>query len=229
MVRNIVGSTKRRIDILRNVDALVHPGEMLVVLGPPGSGCSTFLKSIAGETHGLYLNDDEYYMNYSGISAKQMHSQFRGEVTLTAETDVHFPSLPVGETLYFAARCRTPRMLPPGVSAKEYAETIRDVTMATYGMTHTMNTQVGNEFVRGVSGGERKRVSIIEAALSRAPLQCWDNSTRGLDSANAIEFCKTLRMNAEIFGTTAAVSLYQAPEDAYRCFDKVTVLCASLL
>jgi ABC-type glutathione transport system ATPase component len=51
--------------------------------------------------------------------------------------------------------------------------------MAMYGISHTANTRVGNDFVRGVSGGERKRVTIAEATLSFAPLQCWDNSTRG--------------------------------------------------
>jgi ATP-binding cassette subfamily G (WHITE) protein 2 (PDR) len=83
---------------------------------------------------------------------------------------------------------------------------------------------VGNDFLRGVSGGERKRVTIAEASLSRAPLQAWDNSTRGLDSANAIEFCKTLRMETEINGTTACVAIYQAPQAAYDLFDKVLVL-----
>jgi ABC-type multidrug transport system ATPase subunit len=58
--------------------------------------------------------------------------------------------------------------------------------MAMLGLSHTINTRVGNDFVRGVSGGERKRVSIAEATLSGSPLQCWDNSTRGLDSANAL-------------------------------------------
>jgi ABC-type Na+ transport system ATPase subunit NatA len=51
--------------------------------------------------------------------------------------------------------------------------------MAMFGISHTANTRVGNDFVRGVSGGERKRVTIAEATLSFAPLQCWDNSTRG--------------------------------------------------
>lgn len=101
---------------------------------------------------------------------------------------------------------------------------MRDVIMAMFGISHTKNTIVGNDFIRGVSGGERKRVSIAEACLSNAPLQCWDNSTRGLDSANAIEFCKTLRMQADINGTTACVSLYQAPQAAYDYFDKVLVL-----
>lgn len=95
--------------------------------------------------------------------------------------------------------------------------------MAVFGISHTINTKVGNDFVRGVSGGERKRVTIAEAALSGAPLQCWDNSTRGLDSANAVEFCKTLRMSSDLSGTTSAVAIYQSPQVAYDIFDKVTV------
>jgi hypothetical protein len=75
--------------------------------------------------------------------------------------------------------------------------------MATFGIKHTLNSPVGGDYTRGVSGGERKRVSIAEAALSKAPLQCWDNSTRGLDSANAIEFCKTLRTETEVFKSQA--------------------------
>jgi ATP-binding cassette subfamily G (WHITE) protein 2 (PDR) len=64
-------------------------------------------------------------------------------------------------------------------------------------------------------------VTIAEATLSGAPLQCWDNSTRGLDSANAVQFCKTLRTSAEFFGTTSVVAIYQAPQSAYDQFDKV--------
>ncbi|KAJ4865463.1 ABC-2 type transporter domain-containing protein [Trichoderma breve] len=216
-------SNKRRIDILRNCDGVLKSGEMLVVLGPPGSGCSTFLKSIAGETSGIYI-DTETHFNYQGISAEEMHTQHRGEAIYTAEVDVHFPMLSVGDTLSFAAMARAPRSLPPGVSNDEFAAHYRDVVMAMYGISHTVNTRVGNEYVRGVSGGERKRVTIAEATLSNAPLQCWDNSTRGLDSANAIEFCKTLRLQSDTFGQTSAVSIYQAPQSAYDVFDKVLVL-----
>ena len=88
--------------------------------------------------------------------------------------------------------------------------------MAMFGLSHTVNTKVGNDFVRGVSGGERKRVTIAEAALSFAPLQCWDNSTRGLDSANAVEFCKTLRTQCDVFSASACVAIYQAPQAAYK-------------
>lgn len=153
-----------------------------------------------------------------------MNKNYRGEAIYTAEVDVHFPQMTVGETLYFAAQARRPRHIPGGVSVQTYAEHQRDVIMALYGISHTINTRVGNDFIRGVSGGERKRVTIAEASLSRAPLQAWDNSTRGLDSANAIEFCKTLRMESEINGTTACVAIYQAPQAAYDLFDKALVL-----
>jgi ABC-type glutathione transport system ATPase component len=85
-----------------------------------------------------------------------------------------------------------------------------------FGISHTVNTKIGDDFVRGVSGGERKRVTIAEAVLSYAPLQCWDNSTRGLDSANAIEFCKTLRTQCDVFRASTCVAIYQAPQAAYN-------------
>ncbi|KAF1977467.1 ABC drug exporter AbcA [Bimuria novae-zelandiae CBS 107.79] len=223
LVRKLMGDKGRKIEILRDLDGLVEAGEMLVVLGPPGSGCSTFLKTIAGETHGFFV-DERSKINYQGIGAEQMAKDFRGEAIYTAEVDVHFPMLTVGETLYFAARARAPRHVPGGATVHQFAEHMRDVLMAMYGISHTINTKVGNDFIRGVSGGERKRVSIAEASLSKAPLQCWDNSTRGLDSANAVEFCKTLRMETEINGATACVAIYQAPQAAYDVFDKALVL-----
>ncbi|KAK7975888.1 hypothetical protein PG989_014351 [Apiospora arundinis] len=113
MARKAAGLAKpRKIDILRDFDGVVRKGEMLVVLGPPGSGCSTFLKTIAGETDGIYVSEDAYF-NYQGVPAKEMHTHHRGEAIYTAEVDVHFPMLTVGDTLTFAARARAPRELPP--------------------------------------------------------------------------------------------------------------------
>jgi ATP-binding cassette, subfamily G (WHITE), member 2, PDR len=221
--RKLTGKNQQRIDILRNLEGLVESGEMLCVLGPPGSGCSTTLKTIAGDTYGFHV-DEQATLNYQGIRAEQIKKEYRGEAVYTAEVDNHFARLSVNDTLYFAARARCPKNIPDGIDRQEYAEHMRDVIMAIFGISHTKNTQVGNDFVRGVSGGERKRVTIAEAALGYAPLQCWDNSTRGLDSANAIEFCKTLRNQADILGCTSCVAIYQAPQAAYDIFDKVLVL-----
>ncbi|KAF8900925.1 putative ABC transporter [Mucidula mucida] len=223
MFGSLVGNHGRRIDILRDFEGLVKAGEMLVVLGRPGSGCTTLLKSIAGETHGFYVEQDAH-INYQGIPLETMHKDFRGEVIYNAETDVHFPNLTVGQTLTFAARARTPRTRLPGVTRDMFADHMRDVVMAVFGLSHTVNTKVGNDFVRGVSGGERKRVSIAEAALSGSPLQCWDNSTRGLDSATALEFVKTIRMSTNYMSSAAVVAIYQASQDIYDIFDKAVVL-----
>lgn len=222
-IRSLINKRNHRVHILHNLEGLVRPGELLVVLGRPGSGCSTFLKTICGETHGITLDLNSEF-NYHGIPFKDMHSQFQGEVVYTAEQDVHFPQLSVGVTLEFAALARTPRHPPGNIDRRAWAKYIRDVYMAIFGISHTVNTKVGNEYVRGVSGGERKRVSIAEAALGGSPFQCWDNSTRGLDSANAIEFCKTLRMASRLVGMTEVVAIYQAPQTAYNQFDKVLVL-----
>jgi ATP-binding cassette, subfamily G (WHITE), member 2, PDR len=196
---------------------------MLAVLGPLGSGCSTFLRTIAGDTHGFHI-DESSTINYQGIRPKDMTTALRGEAIYTVEVDHHFPHLTVGDTLYFAARARCPKNIPNGVSRREYAEHLRDVTMATFGISHTINTRVGDDFVRGVNGGERKRVTIAEAAIGYAPLQCWDKSTRGLDSANAVEFCRTLRTQADVMGFSSRVAIYQAPQPAIDLFDKVVLL-----
>ena len=65
LVRKHLGTRKRKIEILRGLDGIVEAGEMLVVLGPPGSGCTTFLKTISGETHGFSV-DERSHLNYQG-------------------------------------------------------------------------------------------------------------------------------------------------------------------
>jgi ATPase subunit of ABC transporter with duplicated ATPase domains len=65
MAKRLAGGGKTKIDILRNLEGVVESGEMLVVLGPPGSGCSTFLKTVTGETHGFFV-DGNSKMNYQG-------------------------------------------------------------------------------------------------------------------------------------------------------------------
>lgn len=65
IVRKLIKARQRKIEILRDFDGVVRSGEMLVVLGPPGSGCSTFLKSISGDTYGFVV-DDSTYLNYQG-------------------------------------------------------------------------------------------------------------------------------------------------------------------
>lgn len=209
--------------ILRNCNALLKHGELLVVLGRPGAGCSTFLKAMTGETHNLRYEKNSS-IHYSGIAQKTMTKEFKGEVVYNQEVDKHFPHLTVGQTLEHAAALRVPNMPLEGRSRKEMMKHMVQVIMAVYGLSHTYNTKVGNDFVRGVSGGERKRVSIAEMALACSPISAWDNSTRGLDSASALQFVKSLRQSSNIMNTTHAVAIYQASQSIYDLFDRAMVL-----
>ncbi|EFQ96657.1 opaque-specific ABC transporter CDR3 [Nannizzia gypsea CBS 118893] len=213
----------QRVDILRDFEGIIEKGEMLLVLGPPGSGCSTLLKALSGETHDLSIEPDSH-SDFRGVGLDHIRSSLRGDVLYNAELDTHLAPLTVNETLTFASRARSPRHIPGGVSRIQLDTIRRDVIMAVFGLTHTYNTRVGDNVVRGVSGGERKRVSIAEATLTGAKFQYWDNSTRGLDSNNAINFCRHLRSQADLLDVTSVVTLYQAPQAAYDLFNRVTVI-----
>ncbi|EGW35495.1 opaque-specific ABC transporter CDR3 [Spathaspora passalidarum NRRL Y-27907] len=210
-------------DILKPMEGLILPGELTVVLGRPGAGCSTLLKTLSCHTDGFRVAD-ESIVSYDGITPKEIRRYLRGEVVYCGESEIHFPNLTVRQTLEFAALMKTPRNRPDGVSREAYAKHIVDVVMATYGLTHTKDTKIGNEFIRGVSGGERKRASIAEVSLVQAPFQCWDNSTRGLDSATALEFISSLRTSATVLNETPLVAIYQCSQPAYDLFDKVILL-----
>ncbi|AGO10579.1 AaceriABR126Wp [[Ashbya] aceris (nom. inval.)] len=217
------GRDKSEFDILKPLDAVFEAGRLCVVLGRPGAGCSTLLKTVGARTYGFTVAPGSE-VSYSGFSQKEISHNLRGEVIYSAESDTHFATLPVGYTLEFAARCRCPEVRPGGVSRETYYKHYAAAVMATYGLSHTRNTKVGNDYIRGVSGGERKRVSLAEVTLAGAKVQCWDNSTRGLDSATALEFVRALKDNAQVMRTTQLIAIYQCSQDAYDLFDDVLLL-----
>lgn len=109
-------------------------------------------------------------------------------------------------------------------SREEYAQTFKSVLLAIFGLRATVNTKVGNDYVRGISGGQRKRVSIAEAMLTRARVACHDNATRGLDASTSLEYVRSLRTATDLADMTTIVSLYQAGEGLFQEFDKVCLI-----
>jgi hypothetical protein len=87
-----------------------------------------------------------------------------------------------------------------------------------------MNTLVGNEYIRGVSGGERKRISIIESLATDSSVACWDNSTRGLDASSALDYARSLRIMTDTCGKATLLTLYQASDAIYELVDKVLLI-----
>lgn len=210
--------------IVNDFTGCVRPGEMLLVLGRPGSGCSTFLKVLANQRFGYESIDGD--VTYGGTDARVMGKHYRGEVLYNPEDDLHYATLSVKNTLQFALRTRTPGKASrnEGESRADYVKEFLRVVSKLFWIEHTMNTKVGDEFIRGVSGGEKKRVSIAEAMITKASTQCWDNSTRGLDASTALEYVQSLRSLTNMAHISTAVALYQAGESLYDLFDKVILI-----
>ncbi|OAF55666.1 hypothetical protein VC83_07698 [Pseudogymnoascus destructans] len=210
--------------IINDFSGVIKPGEMLLVLGRPGSGCSTFLKVLANQRAGF--KSVEGNVCYGGESAATMAKEFRGEVLYNPEDDLHYATLSVKRTLEFALKTRTPgkesRM--NGESRDQYIKVFSKALTQLFWIEHTLNTFVGSEHVRGVSGGERKRVSIAEAMITKASTQMWDNSTRGLDASTALEYVNSIRTLTTMAKISTAVALYQAGESLYKAFDKVLLI-----
>ncbi|KAG9768781.1 ABC multidrug transporter I [Exophiala dermatitidis] len=223
-IMSIFGLRKKgaEFNILQNFRGVAKPGEMILVLGRPGSGCTTFLKVMANQRYGYTGVDGEVL--YGPFDAATFAKRYRGEAVYNQEDDVHHPTLTVGQTLGFALDTKTPGHRPAGMSKGEFKDRVIDLLLKMFNIEHTRNTIVGNPFVRGVSGGERKRVSIAEMMITRATVCAWDNSTRGLDASTALDYAKSLRIMTNIYQTTTFVSLYQASENIYKQFDKVMVI-----
>ena len=216
------GKKGKEIDILRGFRGVVKPGEMVLVLGRPGSGCTTFLKVIANQRFGYTRVDGEVL--YGQYDAKTFSKYYRGEAVYNGEDDIHHPTLTVGQTLGFALDVKTPGKTPGGISKAQFKDKVINLLLKMFNIEHTINTIVGNPFVRGISGGERKRVSIAEMMVTSACVCAWDNTTRGLDASTAFDYAKSLRIMTNIYKTTTFVSLYQASENIYSQFDKVMVI-----
>ncbi|KAH9945220.1 pleiotropic drug resistance ABC transporter [Epithele typhae] len=209
-------------DILSGFEGLVQPGEMLLVLGRPGSGCSTLLKVLANQRQEYHKVEGEVL--YDSLTPREIEAHYRGDVQYCPEDDIHFPTLTVDQTIRFAAETRTPRQRLGGASREDHISRVTDIVETVFGLRHIKDTLVGNASIRGVSGGERKRVSISEAIVARSLLISWDNSTRGLDASTALEFVQALRIATDIARQSTIVAIYQAGEQLYESFDKVCVV-----
>ncbi|KAF1352679.1 hypothetical protein EJ07DRAFT_183458 [Lizonia empirigonia] len=210
--------------LIDDFSGCIKPGEMLLVLGRPGSGCSTFLKMIGNQRFGYEEITGD--VTYGGTGADEMAKKYRSEVLYNPEDDLHYATLKVKDTIKFALTTRTPGKdsRKEGESRADYVKEFLRVVTKLFWIEHTMNTKVGNEFVRGVSGGEKKRVSIAEAMITKASVQSWDNSTRGLDASTALEYVQSLRSLTSMANISTSVALYQAGESLYDLFDKVLLI-----
>jgi ABC-type multidrug transport system ATPase subunit len=189
---------------------------MMMVLGKPGSGCSTFLRTITNHRGSFAQVSGQ--VHYGGISQDETQKHYRSEIVYSEEDDIHFPTLTVRQTLFFALLNKIRRRELP------LAREVIDVMGRVFGIGQVFDTIVGNGYIRGVSGGERKRVSIVETLATAASITAWDNSTRGLDASTAVEYVRSLRIITDTLKRTTFVTLYQAGEGIYNLMDKILLI-----
>ncbi|KAG6402486.1 hypothetical protein SASPL_134681 [Salvia splendens] len=167
-------------EILKGVSGSVFPGEMLAMLGPSGSGKTTLLTALGGRLSG----DLAGAITYNGKPFSNATKRCTGFVT---QDDVLYPHLTVTETLVYTALLRLPRDLSKAEKV-EHAEAV----IEQLGLTRCRDSIIGGDFLRGVSGGERKRVSIGQEMLINPSLLFLDEPTSGLDSTTAQKIVSTL-------------------------------------
>lgn len=210
---SVVGVQEER-TIIEGITGMVSPGEVLAILGPSGSGKSTLLNIISGRLQS----------RHGGAVLANGKRLTRAEIKrigFVAQDDVLYPHLTVRETLVFAALLRLPRTM-----GKEEKVMAAEKVMVELGLEKCSETIVGNAYVRGVSGGERRRVSIGKEVLVDPSVMVLDEPTSGLDATAAQRVVKGLGREAKEKGRGVVMAVHQPASQAYQMFDLVMVMSA---
>ncbi|KAL8227657.1 hypothetical protein R6Q57_015241 [Mikania cordata] len=203
--------SKRTGNVLTGVSGVVRPGELLAMLGPSGSGKTTLLTALGGRLAGKISGS----ITYNG---QPFSSSIKRKIGFVTQDDVLYPHLTVLETLTYAAMLR----LPKNLTCEEKIEQA-ELIITELGLSRCSNSIVGGPLIRGVSGGERKRVSVGQELLVNPSLLLLDEPTSGLDSTTALRLMGSLKGLAR-GGRSVVTTIHQPSSRLYWMFDKVVVL-----
>ncbi|KAH9519784.1 ATP-binding cassette sub- G member 2 [Bulinus truncatus] len=202
---------KTKKQILKDVNGIFRPG-MNAILGPTGSGKSSLLDVLAGRKDPKGL---EGTLLLDGLPTPD---NFKCLVGYVVQDDVVMGTLTVRENFEFSATLR----LPSSVKKQERKERI-DQIIFELGLTEVADSKVGTEFIRGVSGGERKRCNIGMELIISPPVLFLDEPTTGLDASTANAVMLLLRRLADR-GRNIIFSIHQPRYSIYRLFDTLMML-----
>ncbi|CAN6556152.1 hypothetical protein TB2_038131 [Malus domestica] len=198
-------------EILKGITGSIGPGEILALMGPSGSGKTTLLKVIGGRL----LDNVKGKVTYNDIRYSPALKRRIGFVT---QDDVLFPQLTVEETLVFAAFLRLPSTM---TRQEKYARV--EMIVKELGLERCRHTRVGGGFIKGISGGERKRTSIGYEVLVDPSLLLLDEPTSGLDSTSANRLLLVLQGLAK-GGRTIITTIHQPSSRMFHTFDKLLLI-----
>ncbi|XP_015873662.3 ABC transporter G family member 23 [Ziziphus jujuba] len=196
--------------ILKSVSFVAKSSEILAVVGPSGTGKSTLLRIISGRVKENHFDPKSISINDRLVTCP---AQLRKLCGFVAQEDNLLPLLTVKETLLFSAKFRLREM------SSKYREARVDILMQELGLVHVAESFVGDEERRGISGGERKRVSIGVDMIHDPPVLLLDEPTSGLDSTSALQVIELLSSMAQSKQRTVVLSIHQP---SYRILQYVS-------
>ncbi|KAK7401781.1 hypothetical protein VNO78_13544 [Psophocarpus tetragonolobus] len=198
--------------ILKDVNCEARPGEITAIAGPSGAGKTTLLEILAGRIPSCKVSG-QVLVNHMPMDVKQ----FRRTSGYVTQEDALFPSLTVRETLMYSAMLR----LPGGrkVAAIRVAELMKEL-----GLDHIADSRIGGGSDHGISGGERRRVSIGVDLVHDPAVILIDEPTSGLDSVSALNVVSLLRLVAFNQGKTIILTIHQPGFRILELFDGLILL-----
>ncbi|XP_071700232.1 ABC transporter G family member 12 [Rutidosis leptorrhynchoides] len=202
--------TKR---ILNGLTGFAQPSRIMAIMGPSGSGKSTLLDSLAGRLAGNVIMTGNVLLN-----GKKKRLDY-GAVAYVTQEDILMGTLTVKETITYSAKLRL-----PGSLSKYEVNEIVDGTIIEMGLQDCADKLIGNWHLRGISGGEKKRLSIALEILTKPTLLFLDEPTSGLDSASAFFVVQALRSVARDGRRTVVSSIHQPSSEVFALFDDLFLL-----
>ncbi|KAJ4724325.1 ABC transporter G family member [Melia azedarach] len=200
--------TKR---LLQGLYGYAEPGRIMAIMGPSGSGKSTLLDSLAGRLSRSVIMTGNVLFNGK-------RRKLDNGVAYVTQEDVLLGTLTVRETITYSAHLRLPSTM-----TEEAIRSHVEGTILELGLQDCADTLIGNWHLRGISGGEKKRLSIALEILTRPRLLFLDEPTSGLDSASAFFVIQTLR-NIAGDGRTVISSIHQPSSEVFALFDDLFLL-----
>ncbi|XP_045203559.2 uncharacterized protein LOC123556707 [Mercenaria mercenaria] len=197
--------------ILQHVSFSTCNGDLLAVMGPTGSGKTTLLNAIAGRQP---LSAGNIY-----LSGQKFNKRLRRQLGFVVQQDVFFSNLTLWETLYFTAMIGLPESLPKADKLKRL-ENIIDLLQ----LGKCKNTVIGGTFLKGLSGGEKKRTSIARTLLTDPNILLLDEPTSGLDSSMTLQMVRQLKTLASENNKNIIVTIHQPSSQVYHMFDSLLLL-----
>ncbi|KAG5227869.1 pleiotropic drug resistance protein [Salix suchowensis] len=246
IILRILPSRKKPLAILKDVSGIIKPSRLTLLLGPPSSGKTTLLLALAGKL--------DPSLKYSGCVTYNGHemNEFVPQRTASyiSQHDLHIGEMTVRETLAFSARCqgagnlhdmlaelsrreKDANIMPdPDIDVflkavatrGQEANVITDYVLKILGLEVCADTLVGGEMIRGISGGQRKRVTTGEMLVGPSRALFMDEISTGLDSSTTHQIVNSLKQTIHILNYTAVISLLQPAPETYDLFDDIILL-----